>query len=294
MMAMDGTRMPRGAKFEIRPGKTIITNGNPAEIMMPFKFGNLDQVSFTQAESLQRMVQMATGAIDAAGIPGSINGEAAAGAVSMSLGAIIKRHKRTLINFQDSFLIPLVSKVAWRYMQYDPDNFPAQDYKFVASSSLGVIAREYEVTQLVQLLQTLGQDSPMYPMLVEAVIENMSLSNREGMINQLREMNKPNPQAQQLQQAQMEMQMAAAQAQTALYQAQAAESQSRAGKLQAETQAIPTRLENDRIRAISSNLQVGSQDDKEFERRARLADLVLKEREIASKEAIVNKQMQQA
>ena len=293
MMAMDGTRMPRGAKFEIRPGKTIITNGNPAEIMMPFKFGNLDQVSFTQAESLQRMVQMATGAIDAAGIPGSINGEAAAGAVSMSLGAIIKRHKRTLINFQDSFLIPLVSKVAWRYMQYDPDNFPAQDYKFVASSSLGVIAREYEVTQLVQLLQTLGQDSPMYPMLVEAVIENMSLSNREGMISQLREMNKPNPQAQQLQQAQMQMQMAAAEAQTALYQAQAAESQSRASKLQAETDAIPTKLENDRIRAISSNLQIGSQDDKEFERRARLADLVLKEREIASKEAIVAKQMQQ-
>lgn len=294
MMAMDGTRMPRGSKFEIRPGKTIITNGNPAEIMMPFKFGSLDQVSFSQAESLQRMVQMSTGAIDAAGIPGSINGEAAAGAVSMSLGAIIKRHKRTLINFQDSFLIPLVSKVAWRYMQYDPDNFPAQDYKFVASSSLGVIAREYEVTQLVQLLQTLGQDSPMYPMLVEAVIENMSLSNREGMIDKLRELNQPNPQAQQVQQAQLEMQMAAAQAQTALYQAQAAESQSRAAKLQAETQAVPVKLENDRIRAISSNLQVGNQDDKEFERRAKLAELVLKEREIASKEAIVSKQMQQA
>ena len=293
MMAMDGTRMPRGSKFEIRPGKTIITNGNPAEIMMPFKFGSLDQVSFSQAESLQRMVQMSTGAIDAAGIPGSINGEAAAGAVSMSLGAIIKRHKRTLINFQDSFLIPLVSKAAWRYMQYDPDNFPAQDYKFVASSSLGVIAREYEVTQLVQLLQTLGQDSPMYPMLVEAVIENMSLSNREGMITKLREINQPNPQAQQVQQAQMEAQMAAAQAQTALYQAQAAESQSRAAKLQAETQAVPVKLENDRIRAISSNLQVGNQDDKEFERRAKLAELVLKEREIASKEAIVSKQMQQ-
>lgn len=293
MMAMDGTRMPRGSKFEIRPGKTVITNGDPREIMMPFTFGNLNQVSFTQAESLQRMVQMATGAIDAAGIPGSINGEAAAGAVSMSLGAIIKRHKRTLINFQDSFLIPLVSKVAWRYMQYDPDNFPAQDYKFVASSSLGVIAREYEVTQLVQLLQTLGQDSPMYPMLVEAVIENMSLSNREGMITKLREINQPNPQAQQVQQAQMEAQMAAAQAQTALYQAQALESQSRAGKLQAETQAVPVRLENDRIRAISSNLQVGDQDDKEFERRAKLAELVLKEREIASKEAIVSKQMQQ-
>jgi hypothetical protein len=239
------------------------------------------------------MVQMATGSIDAAGIPGSINGEAAAGAVSMSLGAIIKRHKRTLINFQESFLIPLVSKAAWRYMQYDPERFPAQDYKFVASSSLGVIAREYEVTHLVQLLQTLGQDSPMYPMLVEAVIENMSLSNREGMVDQLRAMNQPNPQAQAVQQAQVEVQLAQAKAQAAAYEAQAMESQARAAKLAAETQAIPVKLENDRIRAISSNLQAGNADDKEFEKRAKLADLLLKEREIASKEAIVAKQMSQ-
>ena len=42
MMAMDATRMPRGAKFEIRPGKTILTNGNPAEVLLPFKFGNTD------------------------------------------------------------------------------------------------------------------------------------------------------------------------------------------------------------------------------------------------------------
>ena len=175
MMAMDASRMPRGAKLEIRPGKTILTNGNPAEILQPFKFGNLDQVTFAQAGELQKMVQMATGAIDAAGIPGTINGDAAAGAVSMSMGAIIKRHKRTLINFQESFLIPMIEKTAWRYMQFDPEHYPVSDYKFVPSSSLGVIAREYEVTQLVQLLQTLGQDSPMYPMLVTAVIDNMGL-----------------------------------------------------------------------------------------------------------------------
>jgi len=212
MMAMDASRMPRGAKLEVRPGKTILTNGNPAEILQPFKFGQLDQVTFAQAGELQKMVQMATGAVDAAGIPGSINGEAAAGAVSMSMGAIIKRHKRTLINFQESFLIPMIEKTAWRYMQFDPDNYPVQDYKFVPSSSLGVIAREYEVTQLVQLLQTLGQDSPMYPMLVGAVIDNMSLSNREELKAKLIEAQQPNPQAQQAQQQQMEMQMAQLQA----------------------------------------------------------------------------------
>ena len=37
MMAMDASRMPRGAKLEVRPGKTILTNGNPAEILQPGK-----------------------------------------------------------------------------------------------------------------------------------------------------------------------------------------------------------------------------------------------------------------
>jgi hypothetical protein len=231
MMAMDATRMPRGAKLEVRPGKTILTNGNPNEVLMPFKFGSIDAVSsFAQAEQLQKMVQMATGAIDSGGMSGVINGEAAAGAVSMSLGAIMKRHKRTLINFQDCFLIPLIEKSAYRYMQYDPENFPAQDFKFVASSSLGVIAREYEVTQLVQLLQTLGQDSPMYPMLVEAVVDNMSLSNREELIAQLKQLSQPNPQAQQAQQQQMQQAMESAQAQVQLLQAQAAEKPKRKKK----------------------------------------------------------------
>ncbi len=27
MMAMDATRLPRGAKFEVKPGKAILTNG---------------------------------------------------------------------------------------------------------------------------------------------------------------------------------------------------------------------------------------------------------------------------
>lgn len=293
MIAMDATRMPRGARLEVRPGKTVLTNGNPSEILQPFKFGNLDQNTFTQAVELQKMVQMATGAIDAAGIPGSINGEAAAGAVSMSLGAIIKRHKRTLINFQESFLLPMITKMAWRYMQYDPDKFPAADYKFVPSSSLGVIAREYEVTQLVQLLQTLGQDSPMYPMLVGAVIDNMSLSNREELKAQLQQLTQPNPQQQQVQQQQLQLQLAQLQANVELLQSQAAESQSRAQKLSLEAQAVPAKVENDRLRAISANIKPGEQDDMEFQRRAKIAELVLKEREIASKEAIVAQQMQE-
>ena len=292
MMAMDASRMPRGAKLEIRPGKTILTNGNPAEILQPFKFGNLDQVTFAQAGELQKMVQMATGAIDAAGIPGTINGDAAAGAVSMSMGAIIKRHKRTLINFQESFLIPMIEKTAWRYMQFDPDHYPVSDYKFVPSSSLGVIAREYEVTQLVQLLQTLGQDSPMYPMLVSAVIDNMGLSNREELMAQMQQAAQPNPEAQQAAQAQMQMQQEMAAAQLQLVQAQAMEAQTRAQKYSVEAQLEPQVVQAKLAAALATNLDSGNADEAAFAQRAKMAELLLKEKDIDSNERIATMQMQ--
>jgi hypothetical protein len=290
MMAMDATRIPRGAKFEVRPGKTFLTNGNPAEILQPFKFGSLDQVTFAQAGELQKMVQMATGAVDAAGIPGSINGEAAAGAVSMSLGAIIKRHKRTLINFQETFLIPLIEKTAWRYMQFDPDNYPVQDFKFVASSSLGVIAREYEVTQLVQLMQTMGQDSPVYPLLIAAVIDNMGVANREELLEQIKAASQPNPEAQQAAMQQQQMQMELMSAQLQLTQAQAQKAMADANKAQVDAQIAPQMAQAKYISALSNNLDEDD-ESKDFERRVRIAELSLKEKDIDTNVEITRMQM---
>jgi len=280
MMAMDATRLPRGARPEIKAGKIILTNGNPAEVLQPFNFGQVNQITFAQAGELQKMVQTATGAIDSAGIPGSINGEATAAGISMSLGAIIKRHKRTLINFQESFLIPFVSKAAYRYMQFEPEIYPVADYQFEVSSSLGIIAREYEVTQLVQLLQTMGQDSPLYPTLIQSIIDNMNLSNREELIARLQQAAQPSPEQQQAAQAAQQVQMAFQQSQTNALNGQAAESQARAQKIAAETKAIPVELETDQIKAITANLRVGTADDKEFERRLKVADTALKEKRL--------------
>ena len=290
MMAMDASRMPRGAKPSIQPGKTILTNGNPAEILQPFNFGNVSQITFAQAQSLQTMVQTATGAIDSAGIAGSINGESTAAGVSMSLGAIIKRHKRTLINFQDSFLIPFVQKAAYRYMQFEPELYPVADYKFHTSSSLGIIAREYEVTQLVQLLQTMSPDQPMYPKLVTSIIDNMNLSNREELIATLEQANQPDPKAQQASEAAQQAQLQFQQSQTAALNGQAQESQARAQKLAVEAQSIPQELEIDRIKAATTNLKSGDADDKEFEKRLKISEQLLKEREVAVKEGNVANQ----
>ena len=280
MLAVDATRLPRGAKPEVRPGKMILTNGDPREVLQPFNFGQVNQITFGQAAALQQMVQQATGAVDSAGIAGQVNGEATAAGISMSLGAIIKRHKRTLINFQQSFLLPFVTKAAHRYMQFDPENYPVADYKFTATSTLGIIAREYEVTQLVQLLQTMQQDSPVYNVLLQSIIDNMNLSNREELIATMQQASQPNPQAQQMammaQQTQVELQQSQANA----LNGQAAESQARAAKLAIEAQIAPQELEIDKINAVTKNLKEGDQDDKEFDRRLKVADRLLKERQI--------------
>ena len=288
MMAMDASRMPRGAKPSIQPGKTILTNGNPSEILQPFNFGNVNQITFAQAAALQTMVQTSTGAVDSGGISGGINGDATAAGISMSLGAIIKRHKRTLINFQESFIIPFVTKAAWRYMQFEPEMYPVADYKFHTSSSLGIIAREYEVTQLVQLLQTMSPDTPMYPKLVMSIIDNMNLSNREELIRTLEQANTPNPEAQQAaqqaEQAAQQAQLAFQASQSAALNGQAQESAARAQKLTVEAQVIPQELEIDRIKAVTTNLKAGDADDKEFQKRLEISKQLLKEREVASKE----------
>ena len=283
MMAMDATRLPRGSRPEVRPGKIILTNGDPKSVLQPFNFGQVSQITFAQAEALQRMVQTSTGAIDSAGVQGSVNGDATAAGISMSLGAIIKRHKRTLINFQQSFLIPFVKKAACRYMQFDPENYPVADYKFNATSSLGIIAREYEVTQLVQLLQTMSQDSPLYPTLIQSIIDNMNLANREELqakLQQAMQEGQPSPEEQQMQMAVQQAQLAFQESQTAALQGQAAESQARASKAMMETQLAPQELEIDKIKAITTNIKDGDGDDREFERRMRIAQSLLKEKEL--------------
>ena len=286
MMAVDASRLPRGMKPEVKAGKMFLTNGNPSEILQPFNFGNVAQVTFAQAGQLEKMVQQSTGAVDSTGVAGAVNGEGTAAGISMSLGAIIKRHKRTLINFQEMFLIPMVQKTAWRYMQYAPERYMAQDFKFVTTSSLGIIAREYEVTQLVQLLQTMPADSPIYPMLIEAIIENMNLSKREEMIQAIKQSQQPTPEAQQAQQQAQQMEMMKLQvelekqkATTAALQAQAAESGARAEKYNQEARMEQFNAETDRIKATASASKEDV-DDKEFNKRMQIAELTLKKQQM--------------
>ena len=233
MMAADATRLPRGVKFEVRPGKTILTNGDPRNAIMPLNMGTTDQNTFTQVASLQNMIQMGTGSADV----GSADRATSSG-MSMAQSASIKRQKRTLMNFQNTFLIPMINKSMWRKIQFDVDRYPVNDYKFVPYSTMGIMAKELEMTQMVQMLQAIPKDSPAFNVILLAMMQNSSIHNRDQIVNGLMQGQQPNPEQQQMQQAHMELQMAQAQADIAKTQAEAEEEKAKAAKWYAEAQEL--------------------------------------------------------
>lgn len=223
MMGMDATRLPRGAKFEVRPGKTILTNGSPQEVLQPFKFGVTEESNLVTAQAFQKMLLQATNTLDTQ----SDMKQPTGGELSVTLATILKKNKRTLVNFQDNFLVPFITKVAHRFMQFAPEEFPVADYKFVAHSSLGNLAKEVEQLQFMNLLKTLGPNSPVVPLLLDGIISNSSLDNKETIKEVLAQSRQ---QQQQQAQQQQQMLMANTQADIQLKQSEAQENVAQAQK----------------------------------------------------------------
>jgi hypothetical protein len=292
MIAMDATRLPRGAKFEVKPGKAILTNGAPSEILMPFKFGTTDQGNIQTATAFQTMLLQATGTLDSQGLVSAVARDGGQGGMSMAIASIIKKYKRTLVNFQEDFLMPFIKKAAFRYMQFDPERYPSVDMNFIPTATLGIIAREYEQQQFIGLLQTLGPNTPVMPLILKGIVGNSSFTNRYELMEALAQMSQPDPQAQQMQQAQQQLALQAAQAQIAVNTTQAEQNRAEATKTMMEAQLMPEEIKAKVIASTTNNLP--NQDEaasREFDKRVKIAELMLKEKDISNKGKIVELQM---
>lgn len=259
MVGLDATRLPRGAKYEIKAGKAWHFNGNPNEIVYPFKFGATDGQAMQTSKEFERMLLMATGTLDSQGMVSE--GSRDAGGLAPAVAGIIKKYKRTLVNFQEDFLIPFIYKAAWRYMQFSPERYPSVDVKFIPTATLGIIAREYEQKQMAFMIQTLGGNSPITPILMNGMLKNSSLSNREQMIAQLQEMSKPNPQTQQLAMAKEQAAIQLEQAKAAETQAKAQEHAASAQKLMIEANLAPQEV-NAEVNKIRAQMELEAQKAK--------------------------------
>jgi hypothetical protein len=305
MMGMDATRIPRGFKFEIRPGKTVLTQGNPAEVLHPFKFGQLDANHWTNAATLQQMVQQATGSFNASGL-GS-GGDARPGAVSMQLAPVIKRYKRTMIGFLDRFLMPAIEKITWRNMQFQPKRYPPVALRVSATSTLGIMQREYETSQLTALLNTMQPGTPQHNAILVGIIGNTSIADREKVIGTIEQAAAQAAQMTQITMAQSQAQPVINPLQQAKEQLELLEIRAKIRKLEAEAnklteEARSTAQDNEleAIRIAQKGLYALDPEDQqaEFDRRYKLAKLALEERSIqerredrASNERIAENQM---
>ena len=288
MMGLDASRLPRGAKFEVKPGKAFLVNGNPAEILYPFKFGETSLNNLSTAKEFERMLLQATGTMDSQGMVCQGNRDGAG--MSMAVATIIKKYKRTLVNFQEDFLIPFIQKASFRYMQFDPERYPSVDMRFIPTATLGIIAREYEQQQFIGLLQTLGPNTPVLPLILKGILNNSSLSNRFELMGALDQMSQPDPQAQEMQQVQQQLALQAAQAQIAVNTTQAEQNRAEATKLMTEAQLMPQEVQAKVIASTTKNLPQGNESN-EFDKRVRIAELMLKEADIKNKSKIVELQM---
>lgn len=293
MIAVDATRLPRGAKFEVKPGKAFLTNGSPSEILYPFKFGNTDGSNLQTAKAFETMLLQSTGTLDSQNMVSQSNRDGAG--LSMAVATIIKKYKRTLVNFQEDFLIPFIYKAAYRYMQFDPERYPSVDMKFIPTATLGIIAREYEQQQFIGLLQTLGPDTPVLPVILKGILSNSSLTNRYELIDMLDKMAQPDPQAQETQRIQQQLALQAAQAQIAVNTTQAEQNRAEAQKLLTEAQLMPEEVKAKALASVTKNLpNADDANSREFDKRVKIAELMLKEADIKNKSKIVELQMTKA
>jgi hypothetical protein len=175
-------------------------------------------------------------------------------------------------------------------MQFDPERYPTVDLKFTPLATLGIIAREYEQQQMIALLQTLGPDTPVLPMILRGIIASSSLPNRADMIIQLEQMMQPNPEQQALQQAEIQLKVQAAQAEIAKLQSEAGKNVADAQKKSVEAQLAPAETQAKIIAGLSQNIRGAGSED-EFAQRAKIAELMLKEEDIKSNERIAIAQM---
>jgi hypothetical protein len=293
MMAMDATRLPRGAKFEVKPGKALLVNGNPSEILFPFKFGETSLNNLNTAKEFERMLLQSTGTLDSQGMVSQQARDG--GGMNMAVATIIKKYKRTLVNFQEDFLIPFIEKAAYRFMQFDPERYPSVDMKFIPTATLGIIAREHEQQQFIGLLQTLGPNTPVLPLILKGILNNSSLTNRFELMAALDQMSQPDPNAQQKAMMQEQLQMQAAQAQIAVNTTQAEQNRAEAQKLMTEAQLMPAEVQAKMSASLTKNLpNEDSANAKEFDKRVKIAELMLKEADIKNKSKIVELQMSNA
>jgi len=166
-------------------------------------------------------------------------------------------------NIERQLMEPLIRKALWRYMQFDPERYPT-DFKFKVSSGMGVMAKELEQQQLINLLGFVPAESQAHMIILGAIFDNTPSANKaelKAAMDALVQAAQPTPEQQQLQQAQQQLAMRQAEAEVAKTEAEAMREQAEAelSRAKAERERILADLEDDKVQLQASEVAVSAE-----------------------------------
>jgi hypothetical protein len=145
-----------------------------------------------------------------------------------------------------------------------------------------MLAREVEQQQFINILKTLGPNSPVANVLMTGIVKNSSLPNKNELLVQMQQAIQNEAKIKQMS---TQLQLQNIQATSAKTMGEAKEQEALAQKHMVEAQLEPDVVKAKLMAAISTNLP--DEDDmiaKEFDRRVKIAELMLKEKQVDLKE----------
>lgn len=228
MFAGDVTRLPRGFNLTVYPGKFWPTTGSPSEILQPLSMGQVNPDLYSHAQDMERMISSATGAMDPSASY-SPNGQSATN-TALNSSAFIKRAKLAVRNVDSNFVSPIVEKMMWRYMQFCPDEFNP-DYEFTTRTALGIMAREFEQQQLLQMLSVVPNEQPIFYAVMKAIFESSGSPHKAAVMQAVNQVLNPppkTPEQEAAEKAQLELEQRGKEAAVADLEAKAEKSQAEA------------------------------------------------------------------
>lgn len=239
MLGADITRLGNNPDLRVRPGKIILTRGRPSEVLEPINLGSLDATTFNQSSEMERLVQVATGAIDSNAPLNTDRRNETASGISMIQSSALKRMRRTMWNIERQFLNKFIRKAYDRYMQFSTRRYP-KDFEFRVRGTMGIVAREFEQSNLTALLSVVQPESPTYNIILQSVIELSHSPKRDEILARLEELNKPDPEQERIQQMMQQLQLQSAQESLKEQQFENQKTQAEIAKIAAEIQQIQT------------------------------------------------------
>ena len=257
----DITRMPRRTDFRIRPGKVFHTRGEPNSIIQRIDLGDISPATFQHTGDLERWVQAGTGAMDSATPLSTNRRNETSGGMAQIGGGAVRRSKRAMRNVDEDFMEPLVRKCLWRYMQFEPSLYPT-DFKFIINSGMGIMAKEFEVSQLTQLLGFLNPDTPEFKIVLKAIFDMSSSAGKKELAKAMEVATRPPSQEEQQQAEQArQLNLENAALENDLLRAKILDFKTRAGLAVAKTEheRVETDLEDDLVRIQAANAVTGAE-----------------------------------